>query len=87
MRLSMNNPNSKAVLNMKRTPNIQYVSVIKPLPSISLFKYHEGSHHPVCTLFHNSGTIFFTGSFSESLATRGKITMKQSCSLSLSWWQ
>lgn len=83
----MNNPNSKPVLNMKRTPDIQYVSVIKPLPSISLFKYHEASHHPVCTLFHNPDTSFFTGSFSESLATCGKITSKQFSWLDSSWWQ
>lgn len=65
-------------------------SVIKPLPSISLFKYHEASHHPVCTIFHNSGTIFFfffTGSFSEFLATCGKINTKQSSLLGSSWWQ
>lgn len=55
--------NSKPVLNMKRTPDIQYISVIKPLPSISLFKYPEASHHPVCTLFHNSDTIFFYWAF------------------------
>lgn len=57
----MNNPKSKPVLNMKRTSDIQYVSMIKPLPSISLFKYHEASHHAVCTLFHNSDTIFLLG--------------------------
>lgn len=63
----MNNPNSKPVLNMKRTLDIQYVSMIKLLPSISLYKYREASHHPVCTLFRKSDTSFFTGHFSESL--------------------
>lgn len=61
MKLSMSYPTSNPVLNMKTALNIQYISRIKPLPSISLLNYHEAHHHPVCTLVLNSDTIFLLG--------------------------
>lgn len=58
MKFSVNYPTSKPVLNRKTASNIWYISRIKPLPSISLFNYHEAFYHPVCALVHSSNTIF-----------------------------
>lgn len=91
MKLSMSYPTSNPVLNMKTALNIQYISGIKPLPSISLLNYHEAHHHPVCTLVLNSDTIFLLGvSLGPCILTTCREKKKETVFLiQLSWllWQ